>query len=262
MRLLLLVLLVTAHAWADSPLDALSHLSRSTHWTIVQTIPLHFPAFHPQGLVRHQDHFYLTSVDTQAHQGHLFVFDSTGQLQTDVPLGRGDDYHPGGIDCDGQALWVPVAEYRPDSHALIYRVDLRTLRPELQFEVNDHVGALSCVNHQLQGATWGSRRFFTWTVKGHLLSQVDNRSHYIDFQDCKHVEGPWTLCSGLSETIEGLEVVNLRTGERLIQVPMTLKTPADVPMLRNPMTWEWTGDRLRLYVVPEDDASTLYVLEP
>jgi len=24
-------------------------------------------------------------------------------------------YHPGGIDFDGVNIWVPVAEYRPDS---------------------------------------------------------------------------------------------------------------------------------------------------
>ena len=31
-------------------------------------------------------------------------------------------YHPGGIDYDGRHIWVPVAEYRPNSRSIIYRV--------------------------------------------------------------------------------------------------------------------------------------------
>ena len=51
--------------------------------------------------------------------GHLFKVDlrtgHEGTLLASTTLGEGTMYHPGGIDFDGTSLWVPVAEYRPDS---------------------------------------------------------------------------------------------------------------------------------------------------
>jgi hypothetical protein len=39
--------------------------------------------------------------------GHLFVMDLAGNLQTDITLGEGDMYHPGGIDYDGRHVFPP-----------------------------------------------------------------------------------------------------------------------------------------------------------
>ncbi|MGY4765623.1 DUF6454 family protein [Kribbella sp. CWNU-51] len=41
--------------------------------------------------------------------GHLFVIDRQGNLKKDIRLGEGTAYHPGGIDYDGQNVWVPAA---------------------------------------------------------------------------------------------------------------------------------------------------------
>ncbi len=41
--------------------------------------------------------------------------------------GDGAMFHPGGIDFDGQFIWVPVGEYRPDSRSIVYRVDPVTM---------------------------------------------------------------------------------------------------------------------------------------
>ena len=53
----------------------------------------------------------------------LFVIDRQGNLKKDIRLGEGTAYHPGGIDYDGQNVWVPAAEYRPSSRAIVYTVD-------------------------------------------------------------------------------------------------------------------------------------------
>jgi hypothetical protein len=50
--------------------------------------------------------------------------------------------HPGGISYDGANVWVPVAQYRPNSSAIIYRVDASSLAVSKQFEVNDHIGGI------------------------------------------------------------------------------------------------------------------------
>ena len=58
--------------------------------------------------------------DTGEGVGHLFKLNMKGNLIADLTLGEGSMYHPGGIDYDGQSIWVPVAEYRPNSRAITY----------------------------------------------------------------------------------------------------------------------------------------------
>ena len=112
-------------------------IDRTTGWEHVATIPLVFDTFHPQGLARVGDRLFLSSVEilepTERYPepldgydrtpgrgvGHLFVLDLEGNLLADVVLGEGDVYHPGGIDTDGTSVWVPVAEYRPDSASIV-----------------------------------------------------------------------------------------------------------------------------------------------
>jgi len=113
-------------------------LTRGSQWRPVATLPLNFPTHHPQGMVRVGERLYVTSVEiieaTQRYpalrdgldrsagrgRGHLFEIDLQGNLQRQITLGEGDVYHPGGIDYDGRNIWVPVAEYRPNSRAIVY----------------------------------------------------------------------------------------------------------------------------------------------
>jgi hypothetical protein len=91
------------------------------------------------GMVKIGDSFFVSSVevttptrrfpepidghdrDTGKGIGHLFQIDSKGGLVNDLKLVAGDAYHPGGIDYDGRHIWVSLAEYRPNSHSVIYR---------------------------------------------------------------------------------------------------------------------------------------------
>src|SRR5262249_26241211 len=152
MRILSLVIgaamaaLVASSASADSALaERIMQLTRGSQWRAVATLPLNFPTHHPQGMVRVGDRFFVTSVEiieaTQRYdaprdglarsagrgRGHLFEIDLQGNLKRQIVLGEGDVYHPGGIDYDGRYVWVPVAEYRPNSHAIVYRVDPASL---------------------------------------------------------------------------------------------------------------------------------------
>jgi Family of unknown function (DUF6454) len=115
-------------------------LTHATPWKPVATIPVNFNTQHPQGMVKIGDTFFVSSVeiktptkrfaqpqggydrDTGEGVGHLYRFDAKGALVTGLVLGEGSIYHPGGIDYDGRYIWVPVAEYRPNSRAIIYRV--------------------------------------------------------------------------------------------------------------------------------------------
>ena len=156
-----------------------NEVTRSTVWNQVDKLHLNFQTYHTEGLAITDKHIFLSAVQiiepTQKYPspvngydrtpgkgvGHLFVMDRQGNLQKDITLGEGDMYHPGGIDYDGKNVWVPVAEYRPDSASIIYKVDATSLKVSEQFRVQDHIGGIvkDAATGDLVGNTWGSRRF-------------------------------------------------------------------------------------------------------
>ena len=180
----------------DAVVRRVAALTRASSWTLAAAIPLGFPAYHPQGLVKVGDTFHMTAVD-KAGLGHLFKIDASGRLLADLKLGEGAIYHPGGIDYDGTAIWVSVAEYRPDSRSIVYRVDPLTMKAAEVFRFADHIGAIvhNTDDHTLHGVSWGSRRFYRWTLdRGGRVTNAGvppvelrtlNRSHYVDYQDCR-----------------------------------------------------------------------------
>jgi len=277
-------------------------LTRESTWTEVARIPMRFPTFHPQGMVRIGDVLFVSSVeiitptkryptpidghDRDAGQGvgHLFKIDlrpdRAGALLASTTLGEGSMYHPGGLDFDGTSLWVPVAEYRPDSRSLIYTVDPQTLKATVVLRVADHVGGLvrDTDGRHLHGVSWGSRRFFTWAMRAD--GSIDaaaapvirlNPSHYVDYQDCHYAGRGAMLCGGVSDLrampaaaplrLGGLDLVDLGDGRPLHQVPVPLWTSTGQPMTRNPVWLEPAGTGLRAWFMPEDDASVLYVYD-
>ena len=268
--------------------DRVTRLTRDTAWTRVSAIPIGFKTFHPQGLVKIGDTFFLSSVEVLDRDagkgiGHLFKIDSAGRLLADLRLGEGALYHPGGLDYDGTNIWVAVAEYRPDSRSIIYRVDPGTMTAVDVLRFADHIGAIvhNTDDHTLHGVSWGSRRFYRWTLdsNGRVTNASAspaalrslNPSHYVDYQDCKYAGNRRMLCSGVSDIrqsadakpfrLGGLELIDLRDGRPLHQVPILLWTDSGLDMTHNPVWIEPSATGLRAYFVPEDDSSTLYLFE-
>lgn len=266
-------------------------LGKSTVWETVDRVPLRFNTFHPQGLVKIGPHFYLSSVETTEPprkldrpdergrdrtpgrgKGHLFKFSRSGELLAHVEIREGAIYHPGGMDFDGESIWVPVAEYRPHSDSIVYRVDPAALKAAEAFRVGDHVGGVfrNTAKGVVHGVSWGSRRFYAWTAAGTELEVRDNPSHYIDYQDCRYLRPRWALCSGLNEyasggrsfLLGGLDLIDLESGAAIHQVPVAVHPSPGRVLTHNPMDVELHGEALRFYFVPEDSPSTLYVVEP
>jgi hypothetical protein len=233
-------------------------LGKNAIWTPVQTVNVSFPTFHTQGLVKIGDTFFVSSVEvlestvrngsatdslydftidrsTGNGRGWVFKFDSSGQLLGKVELTDGAKYHPGGMDFDGKYLWVPVAEYRPNSASNVYRIDPKTLKAELMFTENDHIGGVVHDVHDrsIRGVSWGSRRFYTWELgrKGAVSSDwVPNPQFTIDYQDCHYHGVEFMLCGGVasyntprgSVAFGGLDLVDLRRNRMEHQVPVNL----------------------------------------
>lgn len=259
-------------------------LTRSAPWRPVGEVKLDFRTHHPQGMSLVGDRFFLSSVETVDRArgvgvGHLFEVDFEGRLRRRIRLGEGAMYHPGGIDFDGRWLWVPVAEYRPDSRSVVYRVDPNTLAAERTFDFDDHLGALVCdrVGRRLVGVSWGSRRLYRWQLNSEgdapkdpaVPVRSENGGHYVDFQDGQFLPG--TSCAlfggvsrlrggkGIDVALGGLELVDLETLRAVHQVPVPLWSDRGQSLLRNPMAVRVVPEGLRWYFIPEDDASTLHV---
>jgi hypothetical protein len=272
-------------------------LTRESSWQLVRSVPIGFRTFHPQGMVKVGDTLFVSSVeitrptsrlsspggrydrDAGEGVGHLFKIDLSGKLVADVRLGEGTIYHPGGIDYDGTSIWVPVAEYRPDSRAIVYRVDPASMKATEVFRFDDHLGAIvhNTDDHTLHAVSWGSRRFYRWAlddngrIAGGEPRRSLNTSHYLDYQDCKYLGGRRMLCTGVTEMrpaaegalfrLGGIEIVSLDDGRPVHQVPMLLWTAGGLDMTHNPVWIEPAARGLRGYFMPEDDHSTLYIYD-
>jgi hypothetical protein len=293
--------LIAAHDARSTLAERATMLTRASTWTPVASVPLTFRTGHPQGLVRIGVQFVASSVeirrptrrltppvdgvdrDTGEGVGHLYKFDDAGRLVAEATLGEGAIYHPGGIDFDGTHIWVPVAEYRPNSRSIIYRIDPQTLRATEMFRFADHIGALvhNTDDNTLHGVSWGSRRFYRWTLDrdGRVTNagaspaslRTLNPSHYVDYQDCKYVGGRLMLCTGVSELrgapgaspfrLGGIDLVSLVDGRPVHQVPVPLWTTGGLDMTHNAVWIEPSAAGLRAYFLPEDDTSTLYIYD-
>src|SRR5437867_7988951 len=183
--------------------ERVTKLTRDSSWTRVAAVPISFRTYHPQGLVKIGDGFIVSSVEVRVptkrlsapvdgHDrdagdgiGHLFKIDAKGNLVTDLRLGEGTIYHPGGIDYDGTNVWVPVAEYRPNSRSIVYTVDPKTYQVTERFRVKDHIGGVvrDRITGKVHGVSWGSRTLYEWTTTGQQLNVAPNESHLLDHQD-------------------------------------------------------------------------------
>lgn len=250
------------------PVDASSIIPFLSEWKMVEHIPLQFDAHHTQGLVKIDSKFYLSSVEVVKKSaaegvGHLYEFDQKGALLREIRLGEGITYHPGGMDFDGKSIWVPVAEYKPKSHSVIYKVDPKTLQAVQAFQVEDHIGAL-VYNREFDtvvGMNWNAEHFYEWKADGRLLRKVKNERN-INYQDCKFVQGPAMLCSGVIDNAQGqLDVIDLFDFTRVTGMWAIPRTRKRILVTRNPMAVEQIGDKLLYYFIPEDHFGTVYVYE-
>lgn len=265
----------------DQVARAFDATTRSTAWSQVARIPLKFPTYHPQGFALVGDLIYLSSVEvTEAPVkypvpvdgydrtpgkgiGHVFVLDRQGNLKKDIRVGEGTAYHPGGIDFDGENVWVPVAEYRPNSRGIVYKLDPRTYKVTEEFRVKDHVGGVVRDRRTgfVHGVSWGSRTLYEWTASGKQLEAVANESHLLDYQDCDYVSRSKQVCGGVtglptatggSYELGGLALLDLKDNRILHEIPFPAFSKVGHSATRNPVALEVDGKKLRLFTAPDD----------
>lgn len=255
------------HTDDASIVATLSSASRATPWTLVDATSLHVDAYHPQGMTRIGSTWWVSTVDVERRRGFVLAIDDHGDLVERVPVGDHRRYHPGGMDFDGTALWIAVAEYRPDSSASIVRL-VPGCSPEPVFDVADHVGAIARCGAEadLVGWSWGSRTFSRWSIDGQLLHSRSNPGFFVDYQDCQWLDTGHLLCGGvasvqLSATKESLGGIGLLRADTL-QLERELPFPgysaaSGRVATHNPIWSEVRGDDLIVHLLPDDGESAI-----
>jgi hypothetical protein len=269
--------------------DRFRELSASTRWRLIEEIKVGFETHHPQGMAVVGDRIYVSSVEVidraqEQGRGYVFEMDHGGNLLRTLDVSGGKRYHPGGIDFDGEWLWVPVAEYKPDSSSVILAIDIETMTAHEVLRFDDHLGGV--VHDRDRGVlvanSWGSRRFYRWettTTNGRpavadaVSEPIPNPSHYVDFQDGQWVRGtPYMIATGLKRyrvpgregftfALGGAELFDLRDLRPAHQVAVPLWEHPELPLTQNPVYFENRSEGLRAYFMPADNTSTLHVYE-
>jgi hypothetical protein len=245
----------------------ISSMTRSTTWQLVDELPLRFDSFHPQGMALVGSTWWISTVDIGDRRGLVMAVDADGDLVEQVDVGDSERYHPGGMDFDGTAFWIPCAEYRPDSTTTVYRM-VPGDEPEAAFDVDDHVGALARCgpDGDIVGWSWGSRYFYRWTVDGHLRAARVNPAFFVDHQDCQWLDGGYLLCGGVAEVglasgpgwLGGIGLLDVDELVMQREVPFPIYSSATGRVgTHNPIWAEVRGDQLMVHLLPDDGRSTI-----
>lgn len=227
---------------------------------LVGTTQLDGELFHVQGLELDATRVWVTSIDRRNRKAFLHQFErASGKFVRRIELTDGTRYHPGGISISGGSLWVPVAEMRPRSSAVLLEIDMETMQVLRRIAVNDHLGCVAVSGQMLVAGNWDSRQFHIIDLTDPTKLRTVNNPSQTAFQDIKFVgnqlvaAGSRSLWSGTLDWIDwpGLKVTR------------SLRAGAVGPVRPFGRGGAYTSEGMAiegrdLYVVPEDGPSRLF----
>ena len=216
--------------------------------------------FHVQGLELDSRRIWVTSVDQASRRGYVHEFvRSTGRLLRRLELTDGARYHPGGMSLSGRSLWIPVAELKPNSSAMLIEVDADSLQVRRKIFVRDHLGCVAAANGVLVAGNWNTGLLYIFDLNGKASVRTVPNPGSTRYQDMKFVAGQLvaggsrSLWSGAVDWIDWPSMKlhrSLRTGAVGSVRPLGRGGP-------------FTGEGMTLqgrdlYLVPEDGPSRLF----
>jgi hypothetical protein len=262
----------------DAVTSKLLSTTDSGEWERMGAFELDFETDHPQGLIRVGDRYYLSTVRipegepgapdlSVAGKGFLIEVGregDTGIEKRRLELSDGMVYHPGGLATDGESIYVPVSEYRPDSTCAVYKIDVETFEQvgdPMRFP--DHLGALSIdpERKRIFGMSWAARRIYVWDYDWNLLYMNTNPIENVHYQDMDFVGGNTLACGGFSthqlgdEQIEigGIDLINATTWFPEHRIMVTTKTHTGRLLVSNALSLRLEYPDLFIFFVPDDD---------
>jgi len=186
-----------------------------------------------------------------------------------LELTDGARYHPGGLSLSGNSIWVPVAEMKANSSAVLIEIDATTLQVRRRIAVADHIGCVAASGQTLVAGNWDSRLLYVFDLAPKVRSRLvpsrlipvrvvpnPSATHY---QDMKFAGGA-LVASGstgwLSGSVDWIDLASMK-------LTRSLKA-GSVGTLRpfgrgGPYSGEGMAIEGReLYFVPEDGPSRVF----
>lgn len=208
---------------------------------------------HVQGVELDKRHVWVTWVRAADRRGFVTQFDRvSGQFERQLDLTDGARFHPGGLSLHNGSLWIPVAEYRPNSSAVIVEVDAESFAVKSKFSVADHLGCVAVNDDTLVAGNWGSQKLYVLDHEGHTLRVVDTPSA-TQYQDIKFDRG-YLVASGNLGAKAGSVTWLTWPGLQPTQTLQSGITDRGKPYTAEGMAIQG-GD---LYLLPEDGPTRLF----
>lgn len=230
------------------------------HARLLGALTLQGEVFHIQGLALGATRLWVTSVDHRTRKAWLHEFErASGRFMRRRELTDGARYHPGGLSLSGRSLWVPVAEMRANSSAVLIEIDADTLQERRRIAMGDHIGCVAAAGDTLVAGNWDSRSLYVFDLAHGAPVRVVPNPSATHYQDMKLADG--TLVAGgntgwLSGTVDWIDL-------KTMTLTRSIKAGSVGPVRPFGRGGPYTGEGMAiegrdLYVVPEDGPSRVF----
>ncbi|TGX52263.1 hypothetical protein E5A73_15805 [Sphingomonas gei] len=230
------------------------------HAHLLDALNLEGELFHVQGLELDSQRIWVTSVDPNNRKGYIHEFDRrTGKLLRRLELTDGPRYHPGGISISGRSIWVPVAELKPNSSAVLVEVDADSLQIRRKIHVADHLGCVAASGRTLVAGNWDSALLYIFDLSDNARARTIPNPSPTRYQDMKFVDGQLVAGGSLSLWSGAVDWIDWPS----MKLKRTLRAGAIGPVRPWGRGGPYTGEGMaiegrELYVIPEDGPSRLF----
>lgn len=230
------------------------------HASLIGALQLEGELFHVQGLALERARIWVTSVDEANRKAWLHAFDRrTGKFLRRVELTDGARYHPGGISLSGRSIWVPVAEYRPGSSAILAEVDADSLAVRRKIHVADHLGFVAASGDTLVAGNWDGRLLYIFDLAKNAPPRTVSNPSATRHQDMKFVGRQLVAGGAITPWSGAVDWIDWPS----MQVRRTLRAGAIGPIRPIGRGGPYTGEGMAiegrdLYLVPEDGPSRMF----
>lgn len=251
----LLALVSLSTTAASDPFDAPIEQAQ-----LIGALQLDGELFHVQGLALERTRIWVTSVDEATHKAWLHAFDRrTGKFLRRLELTDGARYHPGGISISGGSIWVPVAEYRPRSSAILVEVDADSLEIRRRISVADHLGFVAASGDTLVAGNWDGRLLYVFDLAQSAPPRIVPNPSATRHQDMKFVGDQLVAGGAITPWNGAIDWIDWPS----LKVTRTLRAGAIGPIRPIGRGGPYTGEGMAiegrdLYLVPEDGPSRMF----
>jgi hypothetical protein len=176
-----------------------------------------------------------------------------------LDLTDGPRFHPGGLSIVGHSIWVPVAEYRSNSSAVLEEIDIDSLQIHRKIHVADHLGCVAATDRMLVAGNWDSKRLYLIDLGHDATVRVVPNPFPTRYQDMKFIDGQLVAGGYINRhggTIDWIDYPSMRLVRTLHTGPAGRGAPFSHAQL-------YTGEGMTLqgrdlYVLPENRHRSLF----